>query len=579
MSAETVKKMKATLDDAIKPPYMPSGFEVRSDDNTLYRVIGDDDYPVCDPLYIEALARGRDGHNWGRLLVWKDKDGNHHEWAMPSEMLAGDGSDYRRMLLDRGLCIRSGRKAQNALHDYIAGATPPDRALSVSMTGWHDQRYIGLDNTVYGEGDNRILLQVNGAPPKINRAGTFQEWQDNVARYAIGNSRLVFAISAAFAGILLHPANEGSGGIHFSGGSSTGKTTALRVSASAWGLPIRSWRTTDNAAESWARFANDGFLPIDELGQVDGRSASQMAYMLGNGQTKGRSNRNGIARETAQFRLLFLSTGEIGLADKISETGKKAKAGQAIRMLEIPAYAGAEMGIFENLHEFNGGAEFSKYLATTADQYKGHAIDLFLKQITALPFDELQTTITSLMKGWTDEHILHNADGQVKRAGNKFALIAVAGEMASSFGILPWDEGEASQGALICFKAWLNERGGSGSHEAQEGINAILSFIETHGASRFQDADNAIEKINNRAGFKRTPDIGDTEYLVFPNVFKKEILSGSKNYTDIMRVAIESGLIKPDKEGKSSRSERIKGIGSKRMYCITPAEYNNRGAS
>lgn len=574
-----IEPIKNDLENASKPPYMPFGFEVRSDNDTLYRTTVDDEYPICDPLYIEAMARSHDGHGWGRLLVWKDKDGTSHEWAMPSEMLAGDGSDYRRILLDRGLCIRSGRKAQNALHDYIAGATPPERALSVNMTGWHGKLYIGLDNAVYGAGDGRILLQISGTPPKINRLGTLDEWQEHVARYAVGNSRLLFALSAAFASILLYPANEGSGGIHLSGGSSTGKTTALRVSASAWGVSTRSWRTTDNAAESWARFANDGFLPIDELGQVDGRSASAMAYMLGNGQTKGRSNRNGIARETSEFRLLFLSTGEIGLADKIGEGGGKAKAGQAVRMLEIPADAGAGMGIFENLHGFNGGAEFSKHLAVMADQYKGHAADAFLTQVTALPFDELQATITTLMSGWTNEYIPDDADGQVKRVGNKFALIAVAGEMAATFKIVPWIEGEASQAALTCFNAWLKERGGLGSHEVQEGINSILSFIETHGASRFQDMDSASEKIINRAGFKRMSDTDDAQYLVFPDVFRKEVLSGSKNYTDIIKSAIKRGLLTPDKEESGTINVRIPSVGQKRMYCITPAKYNDEVTS
>jgi hypothetical protein len=38
----------------------------------------------------------------------------------------------------------------------------------------------------------------------------------------------------------------------FSGGSSSGKTTALRVAGSVWGVPLHRWRTTDNAAEGLA---------------------------------------------------------------------------------------------------------------------------------------------------------------------------------------------------------------------------------------------------------------------------------------------------------------------------------------
>src|SRR3712207_8019446 len=43
-------------------------------------------------------------------------------------------------------------------------------------------------------------------------------------RSAIGNSRLVFALSIAFAAPLLYPTSSESGGFHFRGQSSTGKT-------------------------------------------------------------------------------------------------------------------------------------------------------------------------------------------------------------------------------------------------------------------------------------------------------------------------------------------------------------------
>ncbi len=569
-------ELNSIINGAEKQRYMPNGYMVNKEKNTLYKIYKDKKIAICNPLYVEALARNPNGENWGRLLQWQDQDGKQHEWAMPSEMLAGDGAEYRRILLDRGLSIRAGKTAQNALHDYILCASPPDRASSVSMTGWHGKQYMAVDNKVYGLGKQRILLQMLGAPPKLNKSGSLESWQENVAKYAVGNSRLVFAISAAFAGILLYPVNEGSGGLHFLGGSSIGKTTILRASTSVWGLPMRSWRTTDNAAESWAKFANDGFLVIDELGQADAYSVSKMAYMLGNGQTKGRSDRNGIARETSDFRLIFLSTGELSLADKVAETGRSAKAGQMVRMLDIPADAGADLGIFENLHGFNGGAEFSRHLEHMTEQHKGYAITAFLEQITALDFTELQTTIKELVRHWVSEHVPANANGQVLRAANKFALIAVAGEMARGFGILPWKDQEANNAAFICYNAWLSERGGIGSHEVREGIRAIRSFIESNGASRFNDIDNSGEKVINRAGFKRSVNGGDeTEFLIFPRVFKGEVLSGSKNDKAIIRQAIDLGLIKPDGQGKNSVSVRINGLGQQRFYCITLSKYKS----
>ncbi len=562
--------VRAAIETARPEKYVPYGFSVRP--AGVFRLDENGDIAVCDPLYIEALARDDSGNNWGRVLVWSDPDGRSHEWAMPNNMLAGDGAEYRRFLLDNGLGIRGGRKAQNALHDYIMTANPPARAVSVNLPGWHGKRYIAVDGTVYGQGSDRMLLQASGALPRLDKKGTLESWRDNVAAYAQGNSRLIFSISAAFAGSLLYFANEGSGGFHFSGESSGGKTTALRAASSAWGLPLRSWRTTDNAAESWARFANDGFLAIDELGQVDGRAADQMAYMLGNGQTKGRANRDGVARDTTEFRLMFLSTGEIGLAEKIGEGKKKAKAGQTVRMIEIPADAGQGMRLFEELHGYASADELAKYLRQATEENRGHAASVWLGKLAAMDGDKLRTAISTLTKEWMDSHVPPDADGQVTRAARRFALVAMAGELAASFGIVPWPDKEASSAAARCFKDWLVARGGAGSHEAQDGIREILAFIEKHGNSRFQDVENITEKIHDRAGWKRTTDDG-VEYLITRNTLQSEILGGSRNAQGVIRAAIEAGLVVPDSDGKTTRPVRLPGIGQIRVIRLMPARY------
>ena len=572
--------IKERVNKAYKPPYVPFGYVVN--ETGVSKVDENGDIAVCDPLYIEALARDDKGNSWGRLLVWKDADGKPHEWAMPNYMLASDGSDYRRALLDMGLSIRAGRKAQNALHDYIISANPESRAVSVSMPGWNGQRYVALDGAVYGQGSDRVLLQTPGVLPKVDKKGTLESWQNNVAKYAVGNSRLVLAMSSAFAGALLRPANEGSGGFHFSGGSSTGKTTTLRLASSVSGLAMRSWRTTDNAAESWARSANDGVLLIDELGQVDGKAADSMAYMLGNGQTKGRSTRDGMAKDTTEFLLLFMSTGEIGLAEKIGEGKKKAKAGQTVRMLEIPSDAGKGFGIFEKLHGFKNGDEFAKHLAKQSADHRGCAMPVWLERLAGMDTDKLRTALVAMTKAWMDEHVLPDADGQVKRAARRFALVAVAGELAAAFGIVPWPDKEASNAAARCFKDWIAARGGSGSHEVLDGIMSILDFISKHGNSRFQGIGgdyNKDDKIHDRAGFKKDIGEGEYEYYIHRETFQSEILGGSRNADSIIKAAIVAGLIIPDSSDKATRPVTLPGLGKKRVLCIVPARYKGEATT
>ena len=91
----------------------------------------------------------------------------------------------------------------------------------------------------------------------------------------------------------------------------------------------------------------DNLLCLDEIGQASSRVVSEVAYMLANGQGKARANKDGNAKAIREWRLSFMSTGELTLADKIAEDGRgQVMAGQAVRVLDIPADGGTEQGIF-----------------------------------------------------------------------------------------------------------------------------------------------------------------------------------------------------------------------------------------
>jgi len=46
--------------------------------------------------------------------------GREHEWAMPTEMLADRGAQYRARLLEQGLIIWPTPQARFGLHEYLA---------------------------------------------------------------------------------------------------------------------------------------------------------------------------------------------------------------------------------------------------------------------------------------------------------------------------------------------------------------------------------------------------------------------------------------------------------------------------
>ncbi|WP_295990447.1 DUF927 domain-containing protein [Rugamonas sp.] len=555
---------------------------------------------ICTELYITAESRGDANEDWGYLLEFKDSDGNAKRWAMPASMLAGDGTQYRATLLSMGLRIGSGTAAKNHLSVYIQTQRTDARVRCTDRIGWHDSVYVLPDRTI-GENDERVIFQAaGGVVSQFKQRGTLDDWKAEVSAHCRGNSRMLFCVSAAFAAPLLHLAHVPSGGFHIWGDSSSGKSSAFKVSGSVFGgkdYP-RNWRMTDNALETVATQHSDALLLLDEIAQVDPKVVGDTVYMLANEAGKGRATQTATARKVATWRVLFLSDGEISLANHMEQAGKGTKAGHDVRMAHIAADAGRGFGVYETLNGFVSGAALSDHLVRNAHQHYGTAGMAFIEyavQHAASLSEELPRGVAEMAR----EICPADSHGQVARVATRFALVGMAGELATTAGITGWDAGEAIGAARTCFAAWLEGRGGAGNVEHVSILRQVSGFFQAHGEARFvwwhRATDDRKPNTINRAGFKRllTKDgtainsnadhhkaYGDIvhpaeaeearqEYFVLSEVFRDEICKGFNPKT-VTRLLIERGLLVTDSDGSPTRRERLPGIGPSRVYRFKP---------
>jgi putative DNA primase/helicase len=201
-----------------------------------------------------------------------------------------------------------------------------------------------------------------------------------------------------------------------------------------------------------------------------------------------------------------LSTGEISLASKVAEDGtrRKTTAGQQVRVVDFPADAGAGLGIFEDLHGFPSGKALSVHLCSAIKRQHGTAGRAFLAAIVPR-IDEIRKDVPVMMQNFCNEFVPAGSDGQVTRVAQRFALVAVAGELAQVFGILPWQPGEAVKAAGKCFSDWLRERGGIGDAETTGGIEQVRAFLQADGMARFIPAWEQEEQKEGYQTHTRVP--------------------------------------------------------------------------
>ena len=517
---------------------------------------------VCSPLYVEAVTHDGQSSNFGRLLRFQNSLRHWRTWAMPMELLRGSGEELRGELLAMGLLIDP--NAHRLLGAYLLSLIPKRRMRCALQVGWDGNAFVLPDTVIGPDAENVIFQSGERGHEEYTRAGTPGGWRETIPAKAIGNPLLTLALSAAFAGPLLAKCHQEGGGLHFVGDSSTGKTTLIEAACSVWGGPNyrRSWRATANGIEGAATLFNDGLMALDEISECDPREVGAIVYALGNGRGKQRASRTGTARSVTRWRTFILSSGERTISTSMLEGGYRAKAGQSVRLLDIPA--SGTHGAWNNLHGHATGAAFSDAIKTAAIIHHGLAGRAFLERLTK-DTQDLAAHLEKLKKA----PIFAATDGQHKRVAARFAVIALAGELATEYGITGWPEGLALDAAIHGFQAWLATRG-EGNDERRQIIERVTDFIERHGDGRFSSIKSSdSDKMRDRAGWYRDETKG--RVYLFTTEGLREALKGFDFAHALDHLTEAEMLPKAQANGEHSRSYHISGR-SMRLYTITPKE-------
>ena len=530
---------------------------------------------ISSPIW--PIAHLRTKENTSHTLLIKVNDGEKdHLIPIPRRLIA-KWTDLNEILLDLNQKTPIYPNSQKHLQTYLQRLNPEKKMRCIEKAGWHEEQYVFPNGEIVGGGKegSESVYPINEVYAKgVGSQGTLEDWQENIVSLCAGNSRLIFSLGCGFASVCLNLVGGESGGFNLRGPSSKGKSKCLRVAISIIGSPEyeRTWKATANGLESMCVLHNDSLLALDEMGASESKEIGQIAYSICGGIEKGRMNRSIAMRETRSWNVLLLSTAEIGLEEHMKEGNKEAKAGQLVRIVDVPAICHSQYGCFENIHGFKDSKVFADTIGDRCKKFYGTAIRDFIQKMINQGFDTAKKEILFAKDDFIADYAI-GCDGQVLRVADRFGIIYGTLLLASKYGIL----GESITNDMIkdsifsCFKDWLSGRGTKGDIESYKLIDGVIGMLNENSESKFANYHDQTTLTIRHAlwGYRQ-----GVVFYVFPKAFRDYLCKGMKS-TDAAVILKEKRLLKPD-GNKNSKSVSIPAHGKKdRFYVIDTSMIQN----
>ncbi|MFX2596777.1 DUF927 domain-containing protein [Enterobacter roggenkampii] len=511
---------------------------------------------LCSPL--EIAGAGSDNARQRFLILRWDVPGNRGQVtrALPWEDI-GDREGWRT-LKNGGVSVTTKPSLRAILADWLQ-RTGSGKEWQIShTTGWHSGAYIMPDGDVIGDPEIPLLFSGRSAAAGgYTVSGTPESWRDSVARLALGNPSMMLGVAAALSAPLIGLVGADGFGVHLFEQSSAGKTTTANIASSLYGEPdaLRlTWYGTALGIANEAEAHNDSLLPLDEVGQgSSAKDVATSAYTLFNGAGKLQGAKEGGNRELKRWRTVAISTGEMDIETFLSAGGLKVKAGQLVRLLNLPM----EKSVTH--HEYQNGKQHADALKEAYQTNHGAAGREWIKWLAGHQHEAKQA-VRAAQERWRG---LIPADygEQVHRVGERFAILEAA--LVLGMPVTGWGEQESRDAIQHGFNAWVKEFG-TGNREHKQIIEQAEAFLNAYGLSRFAPFpySSADMPIRDLAGYRQKGEHDESPivFYTFPRAFEKEIAEGF-NAKQFARVLAGAGLLKTPASGRGyqRKSPRING--------------------
>ncbi|MGW9242557.1 DUF927 domain-containing protein [[Kitasatospora] papulosa] len=348
-------------------------------------------------------------------------------------------------------------------------------------------------------------------------------------------------VAAAFAPVLLDEFREPSFMVDISFRSTSGKTTCLRCAMSVWADPteragaITSWNTTAMAMET--KFNLVRGLPT----ALDDTMLARSPEMVGEtpytvSMDRGKS-RGGQYVSGLEWQTIVLSTGERPV---LSHTKGQGASVRALALQQRP------LG--------EGSAALAERLTEVTARNFGHAGPAFASRFCALLKDGAQRDRLHRRR---DELVdeLRGTTAMTGRRATKIALLVLAEELASAWGILPY-----SPMPISSWHALFTEDVDVTDDRSEQAMEVIRGHIASNYASLYDSQSITSQSWqageirvphNGWLGVVRRPRTGGTQIAVQPDRVREILRRAEIEYDAVLGGWLEAGYLeRTAKSGK-----------------------------
>lgn len=560
---------------------LPRGFALSSlagEPGLYYRVhkrSGTDEVKIGDPLEVIAEYREKETGESGKVVCYVPKialDEEGHIIAyVPDVSLASSKCVDTLKFLPSYAAVK---EYHPKIVEYINNTASAKKIVLMRRPGWsgEDRNAFLFPGDSFEKNGVEYMFPEEDTFSFMSRRGTFEEWKENVAALAAGNSRAVLALSEAFAASIRSYLDDDDDvcGWHIVGPNGCGKSTCAKVGASTYGRgsttnpdgegALVSWYKTENQMESAAVAHNHMCLYLDEMKMVakrDPRALEIISYMLTTGNGKGRMAANGKDRKLNTWRIGFFSTGEESLVSYIERGGGTVNSGQEVRVCDILPSLGYESNIFENIHGRSSSKVFVDELNDNTKKYYGHAFPAFVASLIEHGISKKDRDLFLGVQGRLFFGVFEDSPQELQRVASTMCYNLLAIHLAIKWGILPWDEMTESCTLAQCFYAWrasfIDE---SCSRSEEQKIRDQWTTFFQENSGRF--ADPGMRNVGPYANYG-IYDSKEQMFYIWPGTFRR-FCGDKKQMLYHLRVLRKIGMLPVAQASRDKAFTTIKKI-------------------